>query len=166
MDNRTRRADEQLNNRIFFRLFQLGNILHSQSIRQLGITTVQWAVLGALSRSGSGNGVSITELADYLIVSRQNLNGVLNRLERSGLLERTQNAEDRRARLVRLTLAGTELWSELQEPIYQFYSQASSGFSLDDQAAIAHYLNQLELKLLSVKIDGGTRHSLADDDRV
>ena len=43
-------GNDQLNNRMFFRLFQLGNELQRQAVQQLGITTVQWAVLGALSK--------------------------------------------------------------------------------------------------------------------
>lgn len=81
----SKRSDADLsavNNRIFFRLFQLGNTLQRQAVKELGISTVQWAVLGALSRNKAEDGMSFAELSDYLLVSRQNLDGVLKRLER------------------------------------------------------------------------------------
>ena len=42
-----------LNNRIFFRLFQLGNVLQRQSVSELGVTTVDtyFDTLGGISRA-------------------------------------------------------------------------------------------------------------------
>ena len=75
-----------LNNRIFFRLFQLGNVLQRQSVSELGVTTVQWAVLGALSQERYRDGYQLRDLGEYLVVSRQNLDGVIKRLERESWL--------------------------------------------------------------------------------
>ena len=100
-----------VNNRIFFRLFQLGNTLQRQAVKELGISTVQWAVLGALSRAQAEDGMSFAELSDYLVVSRQNLDGVLKRLERDSHVVRIADASDRRARLIKLTPQGRRLWS-------------------------------------------------------
>src|SRR6266481_2493540 len=59
-----RTADHHLNNRIFFRLFQVGNTLQRQAVKELGVTTVQWAVLGALSdprpKSRIKSGISLS----------------------------------------------------------------------------------------------------------
>ena len=76
---------DQLNNRLFFRLFQLGNELQRQAVQQLGITTVQWAARGALSQERFALGIPFGQLGDYLVVTRQNLDGVIKRLERDGL---------------------------------------------------------------------------------
>ena len=48
------------------------------------MTTQQWAVLGALSRPEVPEGMSIGDLARYLMVSRQNLSGLISRMERDG----------------------------------------------------------------------------------
>ena len=63
------------------------NMLHktgSRAIEREGLTTQQWAVLGALSRESARQGISIGDLAKYLMVSRQNLAGILGRMERDG----------------------------------------------------------------------------------
>lgn len=147
------RPGDDLNNRIFFRIFQLGNTLQRQSVKELGVTTVQWAVLGALSRPQFvQDGVLVGELADYLVVSRQNLDGVLKRLERDRYVERVTDPTDRRARQVRLTTEGIKFWSELQSRIYMFYDQAVAGFNFDERVAMAHYLNSLQKKLRTVKL--------------
>jgi DNA-binding MarR family transcriptional regulator len=141
-----------VNNRIFFRLFQLGNTLQRQAVKELGISTVQWAVLGALSRAQAQDGMSFAELSDYLVVSRQNLDGVLKRLERDDHVVRIADVTDRRARLIKLTPQGRRLWSTLQPKIYEFYRQAMLQFRFDDSIAFVHYLNRLQADLLEVKL--------------
>jgi len=141
-----------VNNRIFFRLFQLGNTLQRQAVKELGISTVQWAVLGALSRAQAKEGMSFTELSDYLVVSRQNLDGVLKRLERDAHVLRVTDTTDKRARLVKLTPQGRRFWMALQPKIYEFYRQAMVQFRFDDSIAFVHYLNRLQSDLLRVKL--------------
>ncbi len=139
-------------NRLFFRLFQTGNVLQRQVQKEMGVSTVQWAVLGALSRPGYENGISFNELTEYLIVSRQNLDGVLKRLERDDHVVRVAHPQDGRARLVRLTAQGCEFWESLQRRIDEFYQQALASFSFDDQVSLLHYLNKLNADLAKIKI--------------
>jgi len=66
-------ALDEINNRLFFRLFQVANTLHTkgtQAIEEFGVTTQQWSVLGALSRPQANEGMSIGDLSRYLLVSR------------------------------------------------------------------------------------------------
>ncbi|MFM2444345.1 MAG: hypothetical protein RJB09_1531 [Pseudomonadota bacterium] len=141
-----------VNNRIFFRLFQLGNTLQRQAFKELGISTVQWAMLGALSRARAEEGMSLADLSDYLLVSRQNLDGVLKRLERDGHLVRITDAVDRRARVIKLTPGGKRFWTSLQPKIYEFYRQAMVQFRFDDSVAFVHYLNMLQADLQDVEL--------------
>ncbi|MGE0285858.1 MAG: MarR family winged helix-turn-helix transcriptional regulator [Bradyrhizobium sp.] len=146
------RAGDDLNNRIFFRLFQVANTLQRQAVKELGITTVQWAVLGALSDPRTMQGMSVGALADFLIVSRQNLDGVLKRLERDGLVERVADAGDKRARMVRLTREGLAFWANLRERIFQFYDQAAGSLAFDQRVSLAHCLNELQRDLTNVRL--------------
>src|SRR5688572_7663149 len=98
--HKTQESVETVHNRLFFRLFQAGNTLDRQTVKELGITTVQWSVLGALSRPQVAEGMSFAALADYLVVSRQSLDGVLKRLERESHVKRVADPSDRRARNV------------------------------------------------------------------
>lgn len=132
-----------IHNRLFFRLFQAGNTLDRQTIKALGITTVQWSVLGALSRPQVAEGMSFSELADYLVVSRQSLDGVLKRLEREDHVLRVADTVDRRAKKVVLTAGGRAFWDNLQPKIYEFYRQALANFRFDDKVSLVHFLNQI-----------------------
>lgn len=141
-----------IHNRLFFRLFQVGNTLDRQSIKELGITTVQWSVLGALSRPQVESGMTFSDLAEYLVVSRQNLDSVLKRLERESHVRRVADDTDRRAKRVLLTPAGRKFWDALQPKIYEFYRQAVGGLRFDEKVAIIHYLNQLNAGMSSVNL--------------
>jgi len=135
----------ELANRLFFKLYQCANMLHktgSRAVEMEGLTTQQWAVLGALSRSQEG--MSIGELARYLMVSRQNLAGLISRMERDGHVQSAPDGRDRRSRLVRMTEAGRKTWEvDAQVKIHGYYEQALQGFSVSDLTHTLHYLLQL-----------------------
>jgi len=131
-------------NRLFFRLYQCANMLHktgTRAIEEEGLTTQQWAVLGALSRPQAGGAMKLGELARYLMVSRQNLAGVIGRLERDGRVESAPDPQDGRSRLIRLTAGGRQVWQRKAVPkIQDYYEQALEGFSVNDMVHTVHYL--------------------------
>ena len=137
-------AADEINNRLFFRFFQAANTLQTKSIQALGVTTLQWSTLGALSRPQARDGMRVSDLSRYLLVSRQNLFGLLNRLERDGLIERVTGEEDRRSRKVKLTREGETEWLKLSSPIQSFYDSALKGLSFDDRLEFFHYVSRLQ----------------------
>ena len=147
----------ELANRLFFKLYQCTNLLHktgSKAVESEGLTTQQWAVLGALSRPEASTGMSVGDLARYLMVSRQNLSGVLGRLERDGRIHIEADSRDRRSRLVKMTEAGHVVWQDQAQPkIHAYYEQALADFSFNDLTHTSHYL----IKLLDnmVRLDQG-----------
>ena len=77
----------EMANRLLFKLYQCANMLHktgTKAVEEEGLTTQQWAVLGALSRPAAEGGMSVGDLARYLLVSRQSLSGLIGRMERDG----------------------------------------------------------------------------------
>ncbi|TAL63981.1 MAG: MarR family transcriptional regulator [Burkholderiaceae bacterium] len=137
----------ELANRVFFRLYQCANMLHKTGTRAVeaeGLTTQQWAVLGALSRPVVAGGMSVGDLARYLKVSRQNLSGLLGRMERDGHIGTAPDGRDRRSRLVSMTDSGRRVWLvEAQPKIHDYYEQALAGFSVNDITHTLHYLLKL-----------------------
>jgi DNA-binding MarR family transcriptional regulator len=158
-------ARMELANRLFFKLYQCTNMLHKTGTRAVedeGLTTQQWAVLGALSRPEAQGGMSVGDLARYLMVSRQNLSGLLSRMERDGHLKLVADARDRRAKLVSMSTHGRRVWQQDAQPkIRAYYEAALSDFSTGDLTHTLHYL----LKLLSnmEKIDQAAQGSGEDE---
>jgi DNA-binding MarR family transcriptional regulator len=142
--NEPSEAKMELANRLFFRLYQCANMLHKTGTRAVeaeGLTTQQWAVLGALSRDKAEGGMSVGDLARYLMVSRQNLSGLISRMERDGHVAVTPDEQDRRSRVVRMTASGRHVWQDLAVPkIRGYYEQILRDFSLNDVTHTLHYL--------------------------
>lgn len=155
----------ELANRLFFRLYQCANMLHktgSRAVEKEGLTTQQWAVLGALSRPEAKGGMSVGNLARYLMVSRQNLSGLISRMERDGHIRTAPDGRDRRSRLVTMTESGGDVWMVQAQPkIHDYYEQALAGFSTSD---ITHALHHL-LKLLDnmKRLDGDEESGQTDN---
>ena len=145
--NKTTDARTEMANRIFFKLYQCANMLHktgSRAVQDEGLTTQQWAVLGALSRPEAAQGMGVGELASYLMVSRQNLSGLITRMTRDGHIEMSTDGRDRRSRLVVMTDTGRHVWMELAQPkIKAYYEQALQDFSMGDMAHTLHYFLKL-----------------------
>ena len=70
-----------------------------------GLLTREYAVLYALS--SEPDGLRITELGDDVLLTQPGMSRLIARLEAKGLVERTADADDGRARRIRLTVAGT-----------------------------------------------------------
>lgn len=156
----------ELANRLFFRLYQCANMLHKTGTRAVeseGLTTQQWAVLGALSRPDVEGGMNVGDLARYLMVSRQNLSGLVSRMERDGHLSTAADGRDRRSRLITMTESGRKLWIHEATPkIHGYYEQVLENFSVDDVTHTLHYL----LKLLGnmKHLDDATRATTGEED--
>jgi DNA-binding MarR family transcriptional regulator len=156
----------ELANRLFFRLYQCANMLHktgSRAVETEGLTTQQWAVLGALSRVKARGGMSIGDLARYLMVSRQNLAGLLSRMERDGHVTVAPDTLDRRSRIVTMTKSGQHVWHVLAQPkIRAYYEQILADFSISDTTHALHYL----LKLLEnmKRLDSGASKDKDQDE--
>ena len=138
-------------NRLFLRLYQASNLLHktgTRAVAEYGATTQQWAVLGALSRPAiRAQGMTVNQLAAFLMVSRQNLTAVLDRLEAAGLVERSRIAGDGRLRHLTLTAHGAATWSAMQGNIRDYYADALEDFSTDDAVILYRLLDRLRNRL-------------------
>lgn len=158
-------ARAELANRLFFRLYQCANMLHktgTKAVEDQGLTTQQWAVLGALSRGGANTGMSVGDLARYLMVSRQSLSGLIGRMERAGHLAITPDGRDRRSRLITMTDTGRKVWNDEATPnIHKYYEQALADFSIGDISHTLHYLLKLldNMKVLDTEVQDDDEHA-------
>jgi MarR family transcriptional regulator, organic hydroperoxide resistance regulator len=138
-------------NRLFFKLYQSSNLMHkvgTSAVSAFGTTTQQWAVLGALSRPQTDErGLSVKQLMEYLMVSRQSLTAILDRLEAAGLIDRTRTKGDGRLRHVRLTAKGVETWADMRPSIRSFYDAALADFSMEESYLLMRLLDRLSAGL-------------------
>lgn len=118
-------------------VIQLANLL----IRRLGpvfekakITPQQWTVLSALAAEDSP--VTAVALARRLGVTKQNMTGMIARLEQLGLAERNDDPQDLRSSRVELTRRGRSLVEKLR-PAYEEWIATIGGGALSEREAQA-----------------------------
>ncbi len=119
--------------------------------RMLGLLQERWAEthgltqgrLGVLFRLYRCGDTPLGDLADDLESTPRNITGLVDHLERDGLVERVPDPEDRRSVRARLTEAGRvrieAIWKEGLE--HQF--EVVEGFTKDDLAQLRHLCLQL-----------------------
>lgn len=138
-------------NRLFFRLYQASNLMHKNGTRYVGdfgATTQQWAVIGALARPNvRDRGMSVKDMIEFLLLSRQNLSAVLDRLEARDWIERVKDPNDGRTRRIRLSEQGNQQWAAMQGPIEIFYTGALKQLSDDEQIQLFRLLDRLKAGL-------------------
>ena len=95
--------------RVWFRFMRLHQRLLGQMtgrIKQLGLSIPQFDLLSTLTER---EGISQSELAERLYVTKGNVSGLVDRLVQAGLVERRAIAGDRRSYAMHLTAEGRRL---------------------------------------------------------
>jgi DNA-binding MarR family transcriptional regulator len=82
--------------------------------------------------------LTLGELAAILGVSPRNVTGLVDMLERDGLVERVPDVEDRRAVRARLTEAGRDKLRTVGEQMLEARRTIAADFSDDDLVALRH----------------------------
>ena len=90
---------------------RLGECFH-QTIKEYDITPTQYNVLRIL-RGQNQKPVSIGLIKERMIDRNSDVSRILERLVQKKLVERTENAEDRRQKDVRISKAGLDLLKEI-----------------------------------------------------
>ena len=112
-------------------------------LKSEGLKGTQFTLLNAIFLNPS---ITITQLADYLLLNRTTLNRNLKPLERQGL-GRTSHGKDQRTRVLKLTQEGRDilqralpLWLEAQSGIVE-----TLGIRMQRLAEDLHVLEKLEV---------------------
>jgi DNA-binding MarR family transcriptional regulator len=84
----------------------------TDTLAEYGLGYVEWEVLGSLRRAGPPFRRSAGELSERAELSSGAMTNRLDRLEKSGLVKRIPDPNDRRGVLVEMTKAGHKAWEE------------------------------------------------------
>jgi len=94
--------------------------------------------LGVLFRLYRCGDMPLGELADDLVMTPRNVTGLVDHLERDGLVERVPDAEDRRSVHARLTESGRERITAIWKEGLEHQSEIVEGLSREDLAQLRH----------------------------
>src|SRR3981081_1362604 len=108
---RLRQPLASINHEALLGLVRTSSLMQKLSDRffsQFGLTDVQFNILMILKEHRK-EGLSQQELSEHLIVTKSNVVGLIDRLERSGYVKREAHPSDRRFNQIVLTRKGDQL---------------------------------------------------------
>jgi DNA-binding MarR family transcriptional regulator len=94
-------------------------------------------------------GLKMSELSRYLMVTGGNVTGVTDELEREGLVSRKNNPADRRAWIVCLTARGRDTFETMAQEHEQWILELFSGLSSDTVQRLYSQLGTLRVQLVA-----------------
>ncbi len=103
------------------------------------MTPVQFAALDALKHQTD---IDQARLADLVACDRATMGGVVDRLERRGLIQRSVNAQDRRARVLALTPEGLALHSRLLPLVTALQRTILDGLDADERRTLVRLMRK------------------------
>lgn len=118
--------------------------------RRHELTLPQWRAISELARKG---GVSQVMLAAAIDADPMTVSGILDRLEKRGLVRREQDPGDSRAKVVQLTPAGHDLFRTAKSVGVDLYQDAIKGLSQAELDALASGLGRIRDNLNGLPAD-------------
>ena len=128
---------------------RLLRLAFDQRMRRVGLTGATWRVLAYLSRE---DGQTQASLAQRLEISRVAVGEAVDRLERSGHVERRADPEDRRKWRVHLTQASLDLLPDVTTAATELQAECFSGLTDLDVTQLQTLLARLRDRLVEMKI--------------
>lgn len=116
------------------RLHQISTHVFMQQMQAAGVdlTPVQFAAMDAIMAEP---GIDQAGVAARIAYDRATIGGVIDRLEKRGFVERRVSPQDRRAREVRLTVAGQQVFDEVLPIVTALQDDILPGLDAGERAA-------------------------------
>ncbi|MFW6720723.1 MarR family winged helix-turn-helix transcriptional regulator [Streptomyces sp. MAR4 CNY-716] len=124
---------------VLVRLTQMLQHVLAEAGRGHGLTPQQVQLLCALS-SGP---VGMSELSRWLRLGKSGLTGLVDRVERRGLVARTPDADDGRACRIALTAAGEELAGRAHAEVTARIAGMAAGLAAGERAALTDAVTRI-----------------------
>lgn len=129
-------------------LFRLNSMIlkaGDRLVAPLGLTSARWQILGAVNAAERPQPVAW--LARDLGANRQNVQRIINDLQREGLVAFEPNPHHRRAQLVVLTESGRQAFDAAMELQTPWVNQISDGLTVKDLQTVHRVINALQENL-------------------
>jgi MarR family 2-MHQ and catechol resistance regulon transcriptional repressor len=112
-----------------------------RDLRELNLTGAQLNALLVLRDAGE-EGMPLSEVGRHLVVTKANVTGLMDRLEREGLVRRDTHA-DRRVTLAKLTEKGSALLEEAIPRRQQVLAELLGGLTGEEKGQLISLLTKL-----------------------
>lgn len=119
------------------RLNQMSTQVFSHRVQAAGfdLTPVQFAALDAVR---SSPGLDQARIAALIAYDRATIGGVIDRLEQKGLVTRSISERDRRAREVKLSARGRQVYEDVLPTVVRLQEEILEALTVDEQKQFLH----------------------------
>lgn len=112
-----------------------------EKVAPFGLSSARWQLLGAVVRTSEPHTVS--QIARETGASRQAVQRLTNLLVDEGLLEMTENPQDKRAQLVKVTEEGRSVYSKADRVRQMWLGDVAESLDLDEVEHAIRLLQRL-----------------------
>lgn len=120
--------------------YQRASALFKETFGKYGITPQQFGVMRFLWEE---DGITQVELSNRSQIDRTTIGGLIDKLERSGLVKRLPHPEDRRAYRISLTETGRGLERELTPLAEELHKAIINPLTAQEVEVLTHILKKL-----------------------
>jgi DNA-binding MarR family transcriptional regulator len=135
--------------RLWLRLLTCSTLIENHVRKALAAqfktTLPRFDLMAQLERAPQG--LQMGELSRRLLVTGGNVTGIVDQLERAGLLVRAEDPADRRAYLVKLTKEGRRQFAQMAAAHETWIEKLFSGLSVREQRTLNESLSSLRAQL-------------------
>jgi DNA-binding MarR family transcriptional regulator len=105
----------------FLRISNLLNRYGAKMVSEVGLNSIQqWVILKTIIERED---ISIGELKEEMLVTKQNMTGMINRLQQSNLVTLFTDPDDKRRTRVKITEEGIRVYEQLKSLRNEFNDQ-------------------------------------------
>jgi DNA-binding MarR family transcriptional regulator len=143
--------DDKLELRLWLRLLTCTNLIEANVRKRLretfGTTLPRFDLMAQLDRAPEG--LTMSELSSRLMVSGGNVTGLVESLQREGLVVRNTHARDRRSMVIRLTPKGRRFFRSMTPIHEQWIDALLGGMSRGEMEKLFELLGKVKLSTRS-----------------
>lgn len=146
-------GNEQKTDSLAFLISDTGRLLRKrfdQRAREFGLTRAQWQVMAYLL---TNEGINQSGLAELLEIEPITLSRHIDRMEEAGLVERSPDPKDRRARILAISEKGNEVFTKLRAVGACLMEEITAGIPAEQQEIMKAGLKHLRGALASATDD-------------
>ena len=116
--------------------------LSDRFFSQFGLTDVQFNIMMILKEAGDA-GLSQQQLSEHLIVTKSNVVGLVDRLERSGYVRRMAHPSDRRFNQIVLTPRGSAIVSKIEKQYFSEVDRMMNALSTTQKKSVIQAMESI-----------------------
>ncbi|MFC1582625.1 MarR family winged helix-turn-helix transcriptional regulator [Planctomycetota bacterium] len=128
-------------------VFFTGELIRKQGrdfFKEFGLTEIQFNILSLIHyQAEPGRGLNQNELSRMMLVNRSNMTGLIDRMEKAGLVRRVEIPRDRRFNEIRVTPKGSRLYKQVEDGYMESVDQVMGVLTENERKSLVGMLGRL-----------------------